>query len=270
MVDDLSYTYANAVRIIMSDTEVLFLIPRCPMRRLLLFSTSTVHGTGYMEYALPALDAFLGAEREILFIPWARPGGVSHERYTEAFSDALKGIGGEVRGLHEAEDPVAAIAAAKSVYTGGGNTFVLLRAMYESGIVRELRRRVLEGMPYMGSSAGANVAGRSIGTTNDMPIVYPPSFDALGLVPFNINPHYLDADPSSRHMGETRETRIREFHVFNRQAVVGLREGAWVEIDGETATLHGETGGVLFTRGAEASELMPRHDLSALMDQVEA
>jgi dipeptidase E len=218
-----------------------------------------------MEYALPTISAFLGDVREALFIPWARPSGVSHERYTESFRTALATIDCAVTGIHEADDPVAAVAAARSVYIGGGNTFVLLRALYESGVVRALRGRVDEGLHYMGSSAGANVAGRSIGTTNDMPIVYPPSFDALGLVPFNINPHYLDPAPGSTHMGETRETRIREFHVFNEQPVVGLREGAWLEVTGDTARVGGDTGGLLFTQGADPAPLQAGTDVSGLL-----
>jgi len=235
------------------------------MRQLLLFSTSTVHGTGYMEYALPAIGEFLGGAREVLFVPWARPGGVTPQRYTERFREALEPIGLRVTGLHEADDPVAAVAAASSVYIGGGNTFVLLRSLYKANVVAALQQRVAEGMPYMGSSAGANVAGQSIGTTNDMPIVYPPSFDALGLVPFNINPHYLDPDPESRHMGETREIRIREFHVFNPQPVLGLREGAWIEVQADRARLRGATGGLLFRSGAGSQALAEGDDLSALL-----
>ena len=235
------------------------------MRQLLLFSTSTVHGTGYMEYALPAIDRFLDGVREVLFVPWARPGGISPQEYTRRFRRALEPRGLRITGLDEATDPVATVAAAPSVYIGGGNTFVLLRSLYEAGVVRALQERVAGGMPYMGSSAGANVAGRSIGTTNDMPIVYPPSFDALGLVPFNINPHYLDPDPDSKHMGETRETRIREFHVFNQQPVVGLREGAWIEVNGDRAALRGSSGGWLFGRNSEPRPLHGGDDLSHLL-----
>jgi dipeptidase E len=235
------------------------------MRHLMLLSTSTVHGSGYLEYAIPHLQEFLGDCRSILFVPWARPGGITPQRYTELFRKHLSPAGFTVSGLHEADDPVAAVAAAESVYVGGGNTFVLLRALYESDVVRPLQDRVATGMPYLGSSAGANVAGRSIGTTNDMPIVYPPSFDALGLVPFNINPHYLDPAPESTHMGETRETRIGEFHGFNQQPVVGLREGAWIEVQGDRAALGGERGGRLFRRGEDPIEVTAGTDLSELL-----
>lgn len=235
------------------------------MRRLLLFSTSTTHGSGYMEYALPYLRDFLGAVRSILFVPYARPSGIGHERYTDRVREALAPAGYSVAGIHEHADPVAAVHAAESVFVGGGNTFVLLRALYEHGLLEPLRARVAAGMPYMGSSAGSNVAGRSIGTTNDMPVVHTPSFDALGLVPFNINPHYLDPDPESTHMGETRETRIREFLVFNPWPVVGLREGALLRVEGDSMRLLGERGARLFAPGKQPRELAPDSYLDELL-----
>lgn len=218
------------------------------MRRVLLFSTSTVHPGGYMEYAVPEVQRFLGARGSILFVPYARPSGISHDRYTELFRSRLGKAGCRVEGIHQAGDPAQAVRAAESIFIGGGNTFVLLRALYEAGIVETIRDRVAEGLPYMGSSAGSNVAGLSIGTTNDMPIVGSPSLEALGLVPFNINPHYLDPNPSSTHMGESRETRINEFHVFNPQPVIGLREGAWLLIDGTSVKLQGTNGARVFRR----------------------
>lgn len=235
------------------------------MRRLLLFSTSTLHGGRYLEYGLPFVEEFLGAVRSVVFVPYARPGGMSHDRYTELFRGALEPAGFSVRGIHELEDPVAAIRDAESIFVGGGNTFVLLRDLYARGLVDPVRERVSQGMPYLGSSAGSNVAGCTIGTTNDMPIVYPPSFDAFGLVPFNINPHYLDPDPASTHMGETRETRIHEFHRFNPWPVIGLREGALLRIEGTRAELLGVRGARLFRAGADPEEVEPPTHLDELL-----
>lgn len=237
------------------------------MPRLLLLSTSAVHGSGYMEYGLPHLREFLGPVRSLLFVPYARPSGISHDQYTERFRRALQPAGYTVTGLHEHDDAIAALDAAESVFVGGGNTFVLLHGLYQRGLLEPLRGRVREGLPYMGSSAGSNVAGRTIGTTNDMPVVHPPSFDALGLVPFNINPHYLDPDPDSTHMGESRDTRIREFQVFNPWPVVALREGALLRVENHSALLTGERGGRLFRPDREPQELRPDAVLDELLTE---
>ncbi len=218
-----------------------------------------------MEYATPHISAFLESILEILFVPFARPGGISHDRYAELFRGPLEQAGCAVESLHEAADPIAAIASAGSIFVGGGNTFVLLNALHRGGLIDPVRDRVAEGMPYMGSSAGSNVAGMSLGTTNDMPIVQPPSFAALGLVPFNINPHYIDADLGSKHMGETRETRIKEFHEFNGQPVVALREGAILHVEGDRAVIDGTRGGRLFSAGGDAVELETGDTLDDLL-----
>ncbi len=235
------------------------------MRRILLFSTSTVHGSPYMQYAVPYIGEFLGSTRRILFVPYARPSGITHERYTDLFRGRLGDAGYEVDAIHETPDPAAAVGAAEAVFIGGGNTFVLLSALYEHGLIELIRHRVAEGMPYMGSSAGSNVAGLTIGTTNDMPIVQPPAFTACALVPFNINPHFIDADPASTHMGETRETRINEFHRFNEQPVVALREGAMLRVLGERAEVDGTRGGRLFRAGVDPVELETGDRLDELM-----
>lgn len=236
------------------------------MRRILLFSTSTVHGTGYMEYAVPYIDDFLAGIREILFVPYARPGGISHDRYTELFRGPMEAAGYRVQGIHADDDPVATLNAAESIFVGGGNTFVLLNALHVNGLIEPVKRRVATGMPYMGSSAGSNLAGLSLGTTNDMPIVQPPSFEAFGLVPFNINPHYIDPDPGSTHMGETRETRIKEFHAFNEQSVVALREGALLRVEADEAVIKGARGGRLFVAGQDPTELQSGDRLDELLD----
>ncbi len=237
------------------------------MRRILLFSTSTVHGTAYMEYAVPYIDDFLGGNREILFVPYARPGGISHDRYTELFRGPMEAAGYRVQGIHAAADPVATLNAAESIFVGGGNTFVLLNALHVNGLIEPVKKRVATGMPYMGSSAGSNVAGLSLGTTNDMPIVQPPSFEAFGLVPFNINPPYIDADPDSTHMGETRETRIKEFHAFNQQPVIALREGALLRVEDDEAIVEGARGGRLFLAGQEPTELNSGDRLDELLER---
>lgn len=235
------------------------------MREILLLSTSTVHGSGFLEYAETDIRTFFDGRSTVLFVPFARPGGTTHEAYTEVTRSRFTELGFEVIGLHEASDPVAAVREAEAVFVGGGNTFVLLRALYETGVLEPLRERALAGMPYMGSSAGSNMAGLTIGTTNDMPIVEPTSFAALGLVPFNVNPHYLDPDPRSTHMGETRETRIGEFHHFNTQPVLGLREGAMLRVRGDRGEVVGIRGGRLFRAGAEPEEIAVGSDVSHLL-----
>lgn len=235
------------------------------MREILLLSTSTVHGSGFLEYAETDIRTFFDGRSTVLFVPFARPGGTTHEAYTEVTRSRFTELGFEVIGLHEASDPVAAVREAEAVFVGGGNTFVLLRALYETGVLEPLRERALAGMPYMGSSAGSNIAGLTIGTTNDMPIVEPTSFAALGLVPFNVNPHYLDPDPRSTHMGETRETRIGEFHHFNTQPVLGLREGAMLRVRGDRGEVVGIRGGRLFRAGAEPEEIAVGSDVSHLL-----
>jgi dipeptidase E len=232
---------------------------------LLLLSSSTVYGSEYLEYCEADLRALFDGRREILFVPYARPGGRSHDAYTAPTRERFAQMGFRLTGLHEAASPVEAVRQAEGIFVGGGNTFVLLKGLYEAGVLEAIRARVAAGMPYAGSSAGSNVAGLTIGTTNDMPIVYPPAFDALGLVPFNLNPHYLDPDPASTHMGETRETRIREFHAFNARPVVGLREGAMLRRRGDGLRLLGAAGARLFRQGQEPEEYAPGADLSFLL-----
>lgn len=222
---------------------------------MLIISTSKIYGSAYMEYLLPELSDFLAACRELLFIPYARPGGLSYEAYTELPRKALGEIDITVRGLHEYSDKAEAIAGAQAIFVGGGNTFLLLKTLYDEGLLEPLREAVAGGTPYMGSSAGSNIAGLSIGTTNDMPIVYPPSFEALALLPFNLNPHYQDPIPNSRHMGETRETRIDEFLTQNPQPVLGLREGSWLRLQQGELSLRGEHSARLFRAGSTPREL---------------
>ncbi len=235
------------------------------IRRVLLLSTSKVYGSGYLGYCDAEIRAFLEGVRRLLFVPFARPGGMSHDEYTSVARERFAEIDISVMGLHASPDARRAVREAEAIFIGGGNTFVLLRDLHAAGVLEEIRQRVDSGIPYMGASAGSNVAGLSICTTNDMPIVYPPSFDALGLVPFNINPHYIDPEAGSKHMGETRETRINEFHVFNDVPVIGIREGAVLHREGGSLRLAGSSGGILFRPGVEAEELAPGAVLDSLL-----
>ena len=219
------------------------------LKKLLLASTSTIHGSDYLDYLKPALIQHFAGIKRLIFIPFARPGGVSHELYTAKARKFFKELDIEVFGLHEFRDPVKIIAQAEAIFTGGGNTFLLVEQLYQHKVMAILRDRLYENMPYLGTSAGSNIAGISMQNTNDMPIVYPPSFKTLGAVPFNINAHYLDPDPNSTHMGETRETRIKEFHQFNNIPVVGLREGSWIEAHRRTYTLRGPHSARIFEAG---------------------
>ncbi|AKD01845.1 dipeptidase PepE [Pontibacter korlensis] len=235
-------------------------------RNLLLISTSTTHGTGYLEHAEEETKALLEGKKSILFIPYARPGGISHKDYTARAREAFEKWGINVSGAHEYDEPAKAVKEAEAVFIGGGNTFVLLRQLYQQKLVEPLRERVQQGMPYMGTSAGTNVAGRTIGTTNDMPIVHVKTFNALELVPFNINPHFLDPEPNSTHMGETRDTRIAEFHHHNRQPVVGLREGSMLRVQGDKIRLVGPHTARVFLQAEKPMEFKTTDDLNFLLE----
>lgn len=226
-----------------------------PLSKILMISTSKVHGSLYMEYLVEEVKDFLGDAKELLFIPYARPGGMGFDEYTKYPAKALALAGVKVKGIHEYEDPKTAIETAQALFVGGGNTFLLTKTLYDLGLMDTIREAVKKGTPYMGSSAGSNITGLTIGTTNDMPIVYPPSFEALALVPFNINPHYLDPDPDSKHQGETRETRIEEFHFQNEQAVIGLREGSWLRLEDGKLQLKGTLTARLFEASNSPREL---------------
>ena len=221
------------------------------MRRLLLLSNSTSHGLGYLDHGIDEILDLLDGCPRILFVPFAL-----HDRagYTERFRRRMAKVGVGVDELVAGEPGRDALAGAEAVFVGGGNTFRLLRALERGGLLAPLRERALAGLPYLGASAGINIAGPTIRTTNDMPIVEPRSFDALGLVPFQINPHYLDAETASTHMGETREQRLIEFLEENDRVVVGLREGGWIRVAGSRGWLGGLRGARVFRRGAPPEE----------------
>jgi len=231
---------------------------------MIIASTSTLHGGDYLAYLLPTLENHFADCTEILFIPYARPGGISHEAYTTTVVSAFSKINKTVKGLHEFENPIEAIQKTKGIFIGGGNTFLLVTQLYQNNVMEVLTNAVESGIPYLGSSAGSNITGVTMQTTNDMPIIYPPSFKTLGLLPFNLNPHYLDADLQSKHMGETRETRIKEFHAFNSTPVLGLREGSWLEVNDEKILLKGNLTARLFSQNQTPEEVEPETDLAFL------
>jgi len=234
--------------------------------RLLLISNSTRHGERYLDHCADAIRSLLGTSvQRVLFVPYAIH---DHDAYAATVRSRFEVMGYGVDAVHDAEGgPLIAVEQAQAIFIGGGNTFRLIDALWRHDLIAPIRRRVTTGMPYIGTSAGANVACPSIRTTNDMPIVQPPSFNALGLVPFQINPHYQDPIPGSTHMGETREQRIAEFHEENPTAVVGLREGAWLHIDGETMTLEGRADARVFRRGQPPVEYASGSRLDFLLDR---
>jgi dipeptidase E len=232
--------------------------------RLLLLSNSATFGGGYLDHAAAAIaEHFRGAGR-IGFVPFAL---LDQAGYIQRARDRFRAFGIEVEGIPPDAAGRKVIDSVEGVFVGGGNTWRLLDRLQRSGLLDPLRDRVRGGMPYMGSSAGTGIASPTIMTTNDMPIVRPESFTALGLVPFQMNCHYLDPDPASRHMGETRETRLREFLEENDTPVVGLREGTWLEIDGRRAMLRGAFPARLFRRGAEPVELAPQSELPGWINE---
>lgn len=225
------------------------------MKKMIIASTSTVFGSGYLEYLLPTLKEHFKNIKTLLFVPYARPGGISYSDYTVIANKAFAKINIHVKGIHEFENSKNAILEAEAIFIGGGNTFELVNQLYKNNVLNVLKQVVENGTPYLGTSAGSNICGVSMMNTNDMPIVYPPSFTTLGCINFNINAHYLDPIKNSKHMGETRETRIKEFHVFNETPVLGLREGSWLEVNNNSIYLKGEFTARLFQQNKEPIEL---------------
>jgi dipeptidase E len=236
-------------------------------KTVLLISNSTVYGRGYLDHVESEIKSFLGSGRRILFFPFAL-----HDRdaYTGTARARFHAMGYSVESVHEAAVPQKAIEETDAMFMGGGNTFRLLKALQDLDLIDAIRRKVCSGAPYIGSSAGSNVAGPTIKTTKDMPIVQPRSFDSLGLVPFQISPHYLDPDLNSTHMGETQEERILQFLEENDTPVVGIREGAWLLCNGGNVTLNGQTGARIFRRGKVPVEATPGTEISKLVEGLDA
>lgn len=231
---------------------------------ILLISNSTLHGSGYLDHAEGEIRSFLGEVKRVLFVPYAL---FDRDAYTATAQKRFQQMGYDLTSIHTAASPAQAVKDTDAIFIGGGNTFRLLKALYDFELLGPIRERVEGGMPYIGSSAGSNVAAPTIKTTNDMPIVQPPSFDALGLVSFQINPHYLDPDPNSKHMGETREERIRQFLEENDTPVVGLREGAMLRIENGETILRGSTGARIFRKGMEPLEILPGAQLDLIFSR---
>ncbi len=235
------------------------------MKRLLLLSNSTNFGESYLEYPKEAISQFLGKNvKDILFIPYAGV-GFRYDVYTEKVARPFAELGCEIRGIHTFSNAKQAVQDAEAIAVGGGNTFELLNQLYKNELLDVIRDRVTSGMPYMGWSAGSNVAGPSIKTTNDMPIVEPPSFNALNLVPFQINPHYTEAQLPN-HGGETRKDRIVEFLALNQEAmVIGIPEGNLLRISDGICRLVGDGISKLFSSSSEARNLSSKNDLDFLL-----
>ena len=231
------------------------------MKRLLLISNSTLYGSRYLDHAAAEIRDFLGDVKRPVFIPFALH---DQDEYAASARSRFQKLGYELGSLHSVANPRDELRRADSLFIGGGNTFRLLKALYDFDLLDTIRERVSEGMPYIGTSAGSVVAAPTIKTTNDMPIVEPPSFNALGLVPYQINAHYLDPDPNSTHMGETREVRLIQFLEDNDTHVVGLREGAMIRAEGKSVILKGSSGARIFRPGSAPVEILPGASLENL------
>ena len=238
-----------------------------PSSRILLISNSTVHGRGYLDHVEDEIKAFLGPAKTVLFFPFAL---FDRDDYAAKAKARFAAMGYPLESAHTAGDPQEAIDRADAIFIGGGNTFRLLKALQDVELLEPIRRKVKSGAPYIGSSAGSNVAGPTIKTTKDMPIVQPRSFDSLGLIPFQISPHYLDPDPNSTHMGETQEERILQFLEENETPVVGIREGALLFIENGAVTLRGKAGARIFRRGQAPVEVTPGSEISQLVGAPDA
>lgn len=229
-------------------------MPAAPQVRLLLLSSSAVYGSGYLEYADAEIRDFLGAVRSLLFVPYALQ---VRDGYAARVQEHFSQLGIECSSIHRAADPCAAVERAQAIFIGGGNTFRLLKVLHELGLVELMRRRILAGMPYLGASAGSNVACPTIRTTNDMPIVQPPTLDAMGVFPYQLNPHYLDPDPASTHLGETREERLLQYLEENELPVIAMREGAILRVEQGEIRLKGVASARVFQRETEPYEVQP-------------
>ena len=234
-------------------------------KRLLLISNSTLHGSGYLDHVENEIRDFLGGAACVAFIPFAM---YDRRAYAAKTQERFRAMGcHQLTSVHDVSNARRVVERARAIFVGGGNTFRLLKGLYDADLLRVIRERVSAGLPYIGSSAGSIVACPSLRTTKDMPVVQPPSFEALGLVGFQISPHYLDPDPSSTHMGETQEERIRQFLEENGETVVGLREGSMLRVEGGTVTLKGSTAARIFRSREEPVEVSPTANLDELLGQ---
>ena len=231
--------------------------------RVLLISNSTLYGSVYLDHAENEIRGFLGRVTRVLFVPYAL---YDRDAYASVAQERFSRMGCHTESIHAVADAKQAVNEADAIFIGGGNTFRLLKALYDADVLKVIRDRVERGLPYIGSSAGSNVAGPTIKTTKDMPIVQPPSFDALAIVPFQISPHFQDPDPNSTHMGETQEERINQFLEENDTTVAGLREGAMVLLGSGSYMLKGSSGARIFRKGQKPVEVKPGDNLNHLFE----
>jgi dipeptidase E len=232
-------------------------------KQLLLISNSTLHGSGYLDHAEKEIRDFIGGRTSVLFVPYA-----VHDlkEYAASAQRRFRDMGVSLTSIHDVSNLPRAIGEAEVIFVGGGNTFRLLKGLHDHDLLGPIRRRVAAGVPYIGSSAGSIVACPTLKTTKDMPVVQPPSFEALALVPFQISPHYLDPDPASTHMGETQEVRIMQFLEENEEAVIGLREGSLLRVQERTVVLKGPNTARIFRRGQKPFEAVPGSNLYPLLE----
>ena len=234
------------------------------MKKMLLASTSTIYGQKYLQYLLEDIKILFSGCEKIIFIPYALPSGISHLKYTNKAKKVFESINLNI--LDYTKDNIKEqLEICDGIFTGGGNTFLLLNKLYEFNLIEDLRYKINSGIPYLGTSAGTNICGLSIGTTNDMPIIHVKSFEALRIIELNINPHYIDQIEGIEHMGESRETRINEFHNLNDQLVVGLREGSSLSVMGNDIILTGTKKAVIFKKGNKLFEIETGFNLKNLI-----
>jgi len=234
-------------------------------KQLLLISNSTLHGRGYLDHAEKEIRDFVGGRTNALFVPYA-----VHDRraYATKAEERLREMGFSVTSIHDVSNMPRAVGDAEVIFVGGGNTFRLLKGLHDHDLLDSIRQRVAAGVPYIGSSAGSIVACPTLKTTKDMPVVQPPSFEALGLVPFQISPHYLDPNAATTHMGETQEERIMQFLEENEAPVVGLREGSILLVREGAVVLKGPNSARIFRRGKNAVEVPSGSNLRPVLDEM--
>ena len=244
------------------------------MKKMIIASSSAVLGSAYLEYLKPALKEHFNGIKTICFIPYARPSGISYDVYTSVASKAFNTIGIKVKGIHEYDEPSKAIVNAEAIFTGGGNTFELVKQLYKNNVLKNLKEAIYSGIPYLGTSAGSNICGINMKNSNDMPIVEPPSYKTLGCLNFNVNTHYIDSNKKSiqsdgtlqdkvlkKHLLKGRETKIKEFHHFNKIPVLGLREGSWLDVQGKKIILKGPFTARLFRMNENPVELQSEKEI---------
>jgi dipeptidase E len=235
------------------------IVPERPQKNLLLVSSSTIYRRGYLDHIEGEIRELLRGVQRVTFVPFAL---YDRDAYATKAGERFDRMGFALESVHSASTPKQLIEEADAIFVGGGNTFRLLKALYDYDLLESIRGKVEKGIPFLGSSAGSIVACPSLKTTKDMPVVQPPSFDALGLVNFQISPHYLDPDPSSTHMGETQEERIMQYLEENDLPVVGLREATVLRVENGAVILRGNTTARIFRRGAPPVEVPPGSNLA--------